>query len=231
MGLEKLAERIYYIPHQPEFDRPMLAYLCGSRYSLAIDAGYSASHVDDFYNCLEEAGFKKPDFTVITHWHYDHTFGLHHIHGASIAHGMTNQFLREQRQKAGDSSYIDFLKKEDSHFEKEYRNQQEPDIVPADLEFQEKIVLNLGDLTAVVFHTESPHSEDTVCIYVPEEKTLFLGDSTSEDFFNNCFMDKDKLRKLFDVIEQTDCVYCILSHAEPLRKEELLEYLNGVLAH
>lgn len=79
MALKKLTDRIYYIPHQTESDRPMLAYLKGNKYSLAIDAGYSSSHVDSFYRFLEEDGLKKPDFTVITHWHYDHTFGMYHI--------------------------------------------------------------------------------------------------------------------------------------------------------
>lgn len=44
------------------------------------------------------------------------------------------------------------------------------------------MTLNLGNITAHIFHTVSPHSEDTTCIYIPEEKVLFLGDSTSEDF-------------------------------------------------
>lgn len=52
MELKKLTDRIYYFPHQPEVDRPMLAYLKGSKFSLAIDAGYSDNHVNDFYELL-----------------------------------------------------------------------------------------------------------------------------------------------------------------------------------
>lgn len=51
------------------------------------------------------------------------------------------------------------------------------------------MTVDLGGMTARIFHTEAPHSEDTVCIYIPEEKVLFLGDSTSEDFFNDGYMD------------------------------------------
>jgi hypothetical protein len=35
--------------HEPEFDRPMLVYIQGEKFSLAIDAGYSSSHVKKFY--------------------------------------------------------------------------------------------------------------------------------------------------------------------------------------
>jgi len=229
LKIKQLTEQIFYYPHQPEFDRPLLAYVKGSKYSLAIDAGYSANHVDDFYAALENAGLRKPDFTAITHWHYDHTFGMYHINGSSIAHYKTNEFLREEQLKSSDANYMEALKREDSCFEKEYRNQNELKIVLSDIEFRNRLVLNLGDLTAVLFHTESPHSDDTVCIYVPEEKVLFLGDSTSEDFFNHSYMDQSKLKNLVGVIEDTVCTYCILSHSEPLKKEDLLEYLYTIV--
>ena len=53
MGLNKLTNRIYFLEHAPEVDRPMLAYLKGDKISLAIDAGYSASHVQDFYRAID----------------------------------------------------------------------------------------------------------------------------------------------------------------------------------
>lgn len=96
MELKILNDRMFYYPHQPETDRPMLAYLKGEKITLAIDAGNSAAHVDEFYTALETKGLKKPDFTVITHWHWDHTFGMHHIHGLSIAHCKTNVMLENE---------------------------------------------------------------------------------------------------------------------------------------
>lgn len=228
MGLEKLTDKIYYDPHQPEVDRPMLAYLKGSRISLAIDAGYSDNHVNDFYELLNQSGLKKPDFTAITHWHYDHTFGMHHIQGVSIACCRTNEFLRREQQKAVDLHYIEKLKMADPYLKKEYHNKQSLNIVLSDIEFRGEIIVNLGELTAKIFQTESPHSEDTVCIYVPEEKVLFLGDSTSEDFFNGGYMDQRKLKNLIMMIEDTNCEFCVLSHSEPLKKGELLEYLYGI---
>lgn len=102
-------------------------------------------------------------------------------------------------------------------------------MVLSDIQFTKDLVLNLGGMTAKIFHTESPHSEDTVLIYIPEEKILFLGDSTSEDFFNDGYMDKDKLKSLINVIESIDCKYCILSHAYPLTKSNLLHYLKSIL--
>lgn len=229
MGLNKLTDNIYYLPHEPEVDRPMLAYIKGKKYCAAIDAGYSASHVKDFYDAIRENSFRIPDFTVITHWHYDHTFGMHAIKGISIAHQKTNQFLSEQQIKAKNKNYIALLKSEDVHFAKEYHDQNQLNIVPADFVYSDRLTVNLGNLTTHIFHTVSPHSEDTTCIYIPEEKVLFLGDSTSEDFFHNGFMDKNKLHSLIQTIASVDCNYCILSHCEPLSKEALLCYLKSIL--
>jgi len=218
MGLNKLTNRIYFLEQDPEVDRPMLAYLKGDKISLAIDAGYSASHVQDFYRAIESEQFNKPDFTVITHWHYDHTFGMHAINGISIAYGKTNEFLKDQQEQAKKLNYIEILKKEDIHFRKEYCGQDKLSIVLSDITFSDKMTLDLGGITAQIFHTISPHSEDTTCVYVPEEKVLFLGDSTSEDFFNNGYMDKDKLYSLVQTIQSIDCKYCILSHCNLLVK-------------
>ena len=140
-------------PHEPEVDRPMLAYVKGDKFSLAVDAGYSKKHVQDFYRALRSCDLKEPDFTVITHWHYDHTFGLHDISGVSIAHQKTNLFLREQQDRANDKKYIDILKKDDTHFAKEYAGENELNIVIADIEYVEKMTLNLGNITAHIFHT------------------------------------------------------------------------------
>lgn len=98
---------------------------------------------------------------------------LAYINGISIAHDKTNEFLRNQQELAKDTHYIEKLKNEDIHFRKEYCGQEQLHIVLADLSFSDAIALDLGGLTAKIFHTESPHSEDTVCIYVPEEKVFF----------------------------------------------------------
>ena len=228
MELRKISNRVFYYPHQPETDRPMLVYLKGEKIVLAVDAGNSAEHVDDFYNSLEAQGLKKPDFTVITHWHWDHTFGMHHIHGLSIAHHKTNEFLNKERMKLSDNAYMDFLKHDDACLGREYTDNKKIVVVPSDIQFVEELTLSLGGMTAKIFHAESPHSEDTVLICIPEEKMLLLGDSTSEDFINDGYMDKEKLKALINVIESTDCQYCILSHTDPLTKSDLLYYLKSI---
>ncbi|MGG5343954.1 MBL fold metallo-hydrolase [Enterococcus sp. AZ192] len=229
MELKKLTDKIFYYPHESATDRPMLAYVNGESMKLAIDAGNSAQHVDEFYCSLENYGFEKPNITVMTHWHWDHSFGMHHINGFSIACRRTNEFLENEKKKLSDNQYIEFLKTDDECFAKEYSNNQKVRVVLSDIEFDTELTLKLGNLTAKIIHVDSPHSDDTVLIHIPEERVLFLGDATSEDFFNNGYMDFDKLKQLIRVIESIDCEYCILGHTEPLLKSELLDYLRTIL--
>ncbi|NFI22422.1 MBL fold metallo-hydrolase [Clostridium botulinum] len=121
-----------------------------------------------------------------------------------------------------------FSKNDDKCFGREYKNDKKVAIIQSDIQFQESLSLNLGRMTAKIFHAVPPHSDDTVLIYILEEKMLSLGDAISEGFFNDGFMDKEKLRELINLIEKTDCKFCVLSHAEPLTKLDLLYYLKSI---
>ncbi|MDR1003284.1 MAG: MBL fold metallo-hydrolase [Oscillospiraceae bacterium] len=228
MGLERLTERVCYYPHKTDTDRPLLAYIKGAKYTLAVDAGNSAAHVDEFYAALEAEGLHTPDFTAITHWHWDHTFGMHHIAGISIAHKNTNAHLLCEREKQSKTVYTDELKLQNEFIAREYSPNKEIIVVPADIDFAGSLTINLGGLSALLYHVEAPHTDDTVLIYIPEEKVLFLGDATSEDYDRNGYMDKAKLGSLINEIEKVECRYCVLSHAEPLEKRDLLDYLYAL---
>ena len=64
-----------------------------------MDAGHSADHTREFYRALEEAGLPLPELTVLTHWHWDHTFGMHAVHGLCLASERTNRYLEDFRAR------------------------------------------------------------------------------------------------------------------------------------
>ena len=99
MQLNRLTERVWVYPFEEERDRPNLGYIRGDRWSLAVDAGHSAAHVRDFYGALEAAGLPLPALTVLTHWHWDHTFGMHAVHGLCLAGRRTDRYLADFRAR------------------------------------------------------------------------------------------------------------------------------------
>ena len=123
MKLNRLSERVWFFPYEEERDRPNLGYVRGDRWSLAMDAGHSEDHVRAFYRALEEENLPLPSLTVLTHWHWDHTFGMHAVHGLCLANDQTNRYLRQAREKLQREGAEAFLSL-DERIRAEYRRKR-----------------------------------------------------------------------------------------------------------
>lgn len=91
--LHRAAERIWLLPPEEERDRPVLGYVHGDRWSLQIDAGASPAHLALFHRALAEQGLPAPALVVLTHWHWDHSFGLAGLTCPSLAGECTQREL------------------------------------------------------------------------------------------------------------------------------------------
>ncbi len=237
MELRKITDRIYWLPYERENDRPVLGYIKGDKCSLAIDAGNSKNHVKKLYDEIKRLNMKLPDYTVITHWHWDHTFGMHAADGKTIAGHLTNEKLKEVMQwKWSDEDMERRLKTGediemcDRCIKVEYENRQDIKVVPADMELTGQLNIDLGGIHCIIKEVEATHSNDSVFVYIPEEKVLFAGDADCEDFYNNNGKyDEKKLKNLINLLEGIDFNTYVLGHDEPKTKEEALTYLKEKL--
>lgn len=234
MELTKLSDRIFYLPHEEARDRPVLGYLHGACKSIAVDAGASAQHVEEFYEAIEAEGLPLPDFTLITHWHADHTFGIHACKGTVFAHANTKSHL----ERMLDWSWTDeaiakrIASGEDISFGEEAMRAEYGDlggivVTLPDAFFSERLEFKLGGLCCQAIKVPSPHSDDAVAVLVPKEKVLFLGDATSPDFYREGQYDLTELDGLIAWLGACDFDTCLLSHWQPLGKKELLAYLQS----
>ena len=224
MELYQLNERVYYSEYEEERDRPALGYLKGSRFSVAVDAGHSDDHLHEFYELLKKNDLPLPSFTVITHWHWDHSFAMHAISGFSIANRRTNEHLRtfiKERSKENDEAFLHL----DPSIAKEYENGKPIIVKEADIVFDGKMEIDAGDLKIVLFEGISPHTDDATFIFVPEEKLLFFGDATS-GVFPTWIADEKKSEEICRMIESLDVDFCIGGHWPIYRKEDLLKELR-----
>lgn len=236
MEFRQLTNRVFYSMFDKSADRPVLGYVNGQKYSLMIDAGNSQKHVESFYEALSKEGLKKPDFTAVTHWHWDHTFGMYSVEGITIAHKKTNAKLAEMakwewtdvemKKRLEAKVEIEFA---DTSIRTEYPLLSEIRVVTSDLTVDESMEIDLGDVTAELHHVESPHSEDCICVLIPQEKVLFIGDAVGVDYYNNCFLDKEKLRSLITSMEGFDFDTCVLGHADPMSKQNILSIMNSLM--
>ena len=220
MELKKLSEHIWYMPFEQERDRPNLGYVKGDSWSLAIDAGHSEVHMKEFYDLLQKEGLPLPSLTVITHWHWDHTFAMHAINGLSLANKKTNEHLLECIAKIAENGSDVFLNISES-IRKEYEGGKEMIVVPADMLFEGEMTLELGGCTVKAMESQAPHTDDSTLIYICEDKTLFLGDATCPQYPNGP-KDRSKAEALADKIRSIAPDTCVEGHWQPVETEDTL---------
>ncbi len=215
------------MPFEEERDRPNLGYVKGDNWSLAVDAGHSAAHVREFYELLEKENLPLPALTVLTHWHWDHTFGMHAVNGLCLANKRTNSYLAEWNDKIVKKGPNEFFALHES-VRREYSPDMDVIVKKADMLFSGEITLDLGGCTVKVIEAEAPHTDDSTLVFVEQDKTLFLGDCTCDDFFTG-IKREDLCRKLADTIKEINPEICLEGHWIPVDTEDTLtDLMNGI---
>lgn len=232
-GLVKFSDRIYFFSGNEENDRPYLYYIKGENFSVAVDAGQSRENVENFYAALSAAGLTLPRYTFITHWHWDHTFGMMYINGKSIASEKTAQKLSEVskwewtpeavRRRLETSEDIKFCT---DCIEKVYPDSSEIKVVLPDETVTDTRTFNLGGVHVEIFARDSIHSRDSLFVFVPEEKALFVGDAHCADFYNGGTAAPDKVKAYREFITSLDFENYFMGHDEPCTKTEILAELE-----
>ena len=226
--LEKLKHRVWYQTPVSETDRPILGAVVGDRMTLMIDAGNSEAHAQLFLSELEKLRIPSPRMVVLTHWHWDHIFGLPALDIPSIASNLTKaemeklipyQWTDEALDERVESGIeIEFCA---SAIKKEYGNDRSIKVKLPDITFENILEIDLGGVSCQLQRVGGDHSPDSVVVYIKEEKILFLGDA----IYANLYASKwnytaDRVLQLLDALEQFDADTYILSHGTAISKAE-----------
>lgn len=228
-AIEKIGKRFWYMTPVSETDRPILGMVLGKERTLMIDAGNSEAHANLFLEMLKEKGISEPSYVVLTHWHWDHIFGLSALdETVSISSKKTRKEIEKLctyswsnealDQRIADGIEIEFCA---NAIKQEFPDKRDITISLPVMTFEDEIEIDLGGLTCIIKHVGGDHAEDSVVVYVKEEKILFLADSIYPDIFSV----KDNFtvegtRNLLSKIETFDADTYILSHSGAMTKEE-----------
>ena len=228
-SIEKIGKRFWYMTPVSETDRPILGMVVGEEKSLMIDAGNSEAHAQLFLKMLAEKQVNNPQLVILTHWHWDHIFGLSALNEVlSISSAYTKVEMKKLiplswsdealDQRVSEGTEIEFCS---SAIKKEYVDHRDIKITLPDLTFEDKLEIDLGGVTCIVKHVGGDHAYDSVVIYIKEEKILFLGDSIYPDIFSekrNYTI--EHTLALLEELEIFDADTYILSHWRPISKDE-----------
>ncbi|MGJ9385401.1 MBL fold metallo-hydrolase [Salipaludibacillus sp. CF4.18] len=233
--LKRIGNSFWYMTPVSETDRPTLGMVVGNERNLMIDAGNSEAHARLFLEKLSEHNISKPDFVTITHWHWDHIFGISALKDSlSISSSETKKEINKLTGYEWTDKALDERVKEGTEIEfcancikKEYGQERNIHILLPRLTFDNQLEIDLGGVTCVLKHVGGNHSQDSVVVYIKEEKILFLGDSIYPDIFSskNNYTTK-RTFKLIQELETFDAETYILSHSKNLNRTEFLQEIE-----
>ena len=232
--LEKLSDRLFYLPSYQKTDRPILVAVVGDNQTLLIDAGNSSSHAKLFKEQLASYHVSG-DILALTHWHWDHVFGLSEMGMPSIVNSMTYNKVKDLQKLSWENKDLDDRVEAGSEIpfcadaiKLELGSTREVIIPDPTIIFDKGLKLNIGGITCIIEHVGGDHSSDSNIIYIPEEKMLFLGDC----LYANMYAEKwhytiKKMAQLLEKINNYDAeIYFLSHHPAPLTKNEFASFFS-----
>ncbi len=164
-------------------DRPNLGAIHGTGGTLLVESGASSEHLRAFVSELDRRTRPPVVAIVLTHWHWDHSFGSAALDVPVIAHVETARELAIQASYDwSDEALADRVRDGlEIAFCAEMIRRELPDrsdlriVVPTET-FVDRWSIELGGIEAVVEHVGGDHASDSCVVHVPVDSVLFLGD-------------------------------------------------------
>ena len=232
--LQQLTERVWYLPHDEPSDRPVLTYIEGDQLSVAVDAGASPAHVREFYTAITDQRLPIPEITILTHWHWDHSFGLCAVNGFTMASKKTAARLKEMadwqwtpeamEERLRSGAEIPFCHE---HICLEYRRPEWIQVTQPDMTLEGEGTMDIGGVTIACETCDSPHSRDA--LLVGADDCLIIGDAGYEDFYElDRQYDKTRLAAFIERLEGRPEKWLIAGHEAPLPLQAFIANLESI---
>lgn len=228
--LHKLTEHVYYMQSDASTDRPVLGAVIGNEKNLIVDAGNSPAHADIFLKELNKLKTHQNKLVAITHWHWDHVFGIHTMNLPTIAHEKTTREVENMTTLDWSDEALDERVRQGIEIEfcsenikKELPNRKNLRLKAPDISFDKRLRIDLGGVKCIIEHVGGDHSDDCTVIYVEEDGVVFLGDCLYFDMYHGeMSWSTKKIFPLMSKLLSYDAKYYIEAHnAIPVKREQL----------
>lgn len=226
--MQRLKDHIFYIPSNADTDRPVIGLISGSKHSLIVDGGNSPHHAREILAAIEQLGVNNCKYLALTHWHWDHVFGVHYINLLTICHELTQERLRHMQQLDWSDQALDerVASGEEIEFcstmiKKEMPSREGLILGRGDITFEGRINIDLGGVHCIIENVGGDHGADCSIVYIPEDKVMFLGDCLGSDLYSGPRSYSKKALEMIEKIMKYEVETYISSHDEPLDKEEV----------
>ncbi len=234
--LKQLTKSILYLPHYKLTDRPVLGAVSGTHKTLIVDAGNSPGHARVFLSGLSQYPVAPAAYVAITHWHWDHVFGIKEMGLPTFAHIETKKKVDEMLLLEWDDRSLDqrVMEGKEIEFCRDALKLELPDrtgliLESPDIVFHDRVEVDLGGIICIIEHVGGDHSDDSSVVYIPEENVVFTGDSIYMDLYDGEWsFSREKLFPLIEKIMGYNADYYVHSHEPVYTREEMIDYFDDL---
>jgi len=219
---EMVSARVDRYTPDERTDRPVLGAIHGTAGTLIVDGGASPAHLSAF--AAELATRERPPIIgiALTHWHWDHSFGsaalgVPVIACEKTAEGVAVQAAYDWSDAALEQRVRDGLELAFSlpHIREELPDRSDLRIVVPHVTFAESHQVDLGDTTVELRWVGGDHADDSVVVWEPKDRVLFLGDALYQCLWGDpVYLTIAGTRALLDRLAAFDPVYALEGHDE-----------------
>ena len=238
MELHQLTRHCWYSDPVAVGDRPSLGLIAGAEATLAVDTGNGRSHGLWLIDQAKKLGLPPVRWAALTHWHWDHVMGGRAMREAGVSLLCTSGTRRQLAAMAGCAWTDEAIARRvadglEIAFCQEGIRQEYPDDSHRPLEppvpdsvLDGPAAIDLAGVTVRLLPQPSDHSPDGLLVHCPEDKVVYLGDSTSPNMYVGPFhYTAERLLPYLEVLEGLEADYYLHAHIpEPMTGEAFRDF-------
>jgi len=227
------AENVWSYHHNWVRVEPAIGMILTDDGWVVVDGGSCPPHGREVFDAMREIADKPVVKLIATHRHFDHTFGNQVFDGPVLSGrrckerydtNLTDDWGPELVQKWLKNEMLPHIP---GLSEGDFVDLELP---PIDETFDDELELEIGGVTMELFHLPGVHTDDSIAVYLPDAKVIFLSDAFyllegPEGKFTN-------LPGLLEQVSQLDIKHYVPGHERPHNHEIyqlLVEYTNELL--
>ena len=212
-------------------NRSNIGVVTGTKNSLLVDSGQNEEHLNILSSFHD---LKNLNYTVLTHFHQDHTLGLAYLKSEGIGHhnifknlldfksqDYTDEGIKKQIEEGKISKgMLDW-------YRREYPDRSKLQVRLPTITYEQRMGIDLGNCEVELTQCECDHTNDTSIVYVPQEEALFLGDCLSPS--SKQTFDTKIFKSMLAYLLSFDSKIMVEGHGPPLGEGKGNDYLQDLV--
>lgn len=228
--LSKIGNSILVQLPDTEYDQPCLYAIVGGSKTLMVDGGITPGRAGKFVDAVRGETGRGIDFVVVTHWHWDHVFGLPGVDAPIIGHSNLPANLQRLQSFVQDGESLDEAVRTGAYskvcaefIRKSYPDPKEIAIRLPDITIGQALSLDLGGVVCDVLPFPECHTDDSLAVWISSDKALIIGDALyAASKAGRYFYRASSAKALVELIDGSGAEWFMDSHQEPAKAQDFL---------